>query len=90
MILVCLVFFLHACSIDIARVLTTFPSLSLSDKSEMSRFLRADTTFLMNNSFSLLFFAIENLDMMIFFSVIGIVIVRGGWSEESHQSGWIE
>ena len=70
MILVCLVFFLHACSMDVVRVLTTFPSLSLSDKSEMSRFLRADAIFLMNDSFSLLFFAIENLDMMIFFSVI--------------------
>jgi len=55
---------------DVVRVLTTFPSLSLSDKSEMSRFLRADAIFLMNDSFSLLFFAIENLDMMIFFSVI--------------------
>ena len=70
MILVCLVFFLHACSMDVVRVLTTFSSLSLSDKSEMSRFLRVDAIFLMNDFFSLLFFAIENLDMMIFFSVI--------------------
>jgi len=68
---------------DAARVLTIFPSLSLSDKSEISRFLRADATSLMNDSSSSLFFAIENLDVMMFSSVMGIVIVREAWSEES-------
>ena len=90
MILVCLAFFLYVCLMDVARVLTIFSSLSLSDKLEMLRFLRADVTFLMNDSSSLLFFAIENLDVMIFSSVIGMVIVREVWSEESCQLGWIE
>ena len=67
------------------RVLTTFSSLSLSDKLEMLRFLRADATSLINNFSSLLFFAIENLDVIMFSSIMGIVIVRGVWSEESHQ-----
>ena len=67
------------------RVLTTFSSLSLSDKLEMLRFLRADATSSINNFSSLLFFAIENLDVIMFSSIMGIVIVRGVWSEESHQ-----
>ena len=90
MILVCLAFFLHACSIDTVRVLTTFSSLLLSDKSEVLRFLRAVAISLMNNSSSLLFFAIENLNVMMFSSVIGMVIVRGVWSEKSCQLGWIK
>ena len=90
MILVCLAFFLHTCSIDIVRVLTTFSSLSLSDKSEVLRFLRAVVIFLMNNSSLLLFFAIENLDVIMFSFVMGMVIVRGVWSEKSCQLGWIK
>ena len=90
MILVHLVFFLHVCLIDTARVLTTFSSLSLSVKLEVLRFLRAAVTSLMNNSSSSLFFTIENLDVIMFSSVIGMVIVSGAWSEESHQSGWIK
>ena len=77
MILVHLAFFLHACLIDAARVLTIFSSLLLSDKLEVLRFLRAAVTFLMNNSSLLLFFAIKNLDMMMFSPVMGMVIVRG-------------
>ena len=70
-------FFLYACLINVVSILTTFSSLSLFVKSEMSRFLRAAATSLMNNSSSLLFFAIENLDVMMFSSIIGMVIVRG-------------
>lgn len=77
MILVHLAFFLHACLIDVVRVLTTFSSLLLSDKLEVLRFLRAAVTFLMNNSSLLLFFAIKNLDMMMFSPIMGMVIVRG-------------
>ena len=90
MILVHLAFFLHVCLIDTARVLTTFSSLSLSVKLEVLRFLRAAASSLMNDSSSLLFFTIENLDVMMFSSVIEMVIVSEVWSEESRQSGWIK
>ena len=73
-----------------ARVLTIFSSLSMTDKSEMSRFLMMDEIFLMNESSSLLFFTIENLDILMFSSTMKIKIVRVAWSEESHQSGWIK
>jgi len=73
-----------------AWVLTTFSSLSLSDRSEVSRFLRENATSLMNDSSSSLFFAIENLDVIMFSSVMGMVIVKGALSGKSCQSGWIE
>jgi len=75
---------------DAARVLTIFSSLSLSVKLEVLRFLRAAATSLMNDSSSLLFFTIENLDVIIISSVMGIVIVSRAWSEKSYQLGWIE
>ena len=53
-------------------------------------FLIAYETSLIKLSSSSLFFAMENFDEIMFSSVIGIVIVRGVWSEESHQSGWME
>ena len=59
-----------------ARVLTIFSSLSMTDKSEMSRFLMMDEIFLMNESSSLLFFTIENLDVLMFSSTMKIKIVR--------------
>ena len=39
---------------------------------------------------SLLFFAIENFDEMMFSSAMGIDTVRRAWSKESHQSGYME
>jgi len=75
---------------DVVRVLTIFSSLSLSVKLEVLRFLRAAATSLMNDSSSLLFFTIENLDVIIISSVMGLVIVSRAWLEESYQLGWIE
>jgi len=46
------------------------------DKSEISRFLIMDETFLMNDASSSLFFTIENLDKLTFSSTIGIKTVR--------------
>ena len=65
-------------------------SLLISDKSSTLIFLIAYETSLIKFSSSLLFFAMENFDEMMFSSVMGIVTVRGAWSEESCQSGWIE
>jgi len=61
--LTCLEFFLHVLLVFEASVLTMFSSLSMLDRSEMSRFLMMDETSLMNIASSLLFFAIENLDV---------------------------
>jgi len=58
------------------RVLTTFSSLSMTDKSEILRFLITDETSLMNESSSSLFFTIENLDVLMFSSTMGIEIMR--------------
>jgi len=58
------------------RVLTTFSSLSMTDKLEMSRFLMTDEMSLMNKSSSSLFFIIENLDVLMFSSTIGMKIMR--------------
>ena len=77
-------------SIFEARVLTTSLSLLISDKLETSRFLIIDEISLINNASSSLIFAIENLDELMSSSAIGIETVRGAWSEESCQSGWIE
>ena len=49
-----------------------------------------DKTSLMSEFSSLLFFAIENLDILIFSSTMGMEIIREAWLEESHQSGWIK
>ena len=60
-----------------ANVLIIFLSLLISDKLEMLRFLIIDETFLMNDASSLLFFAIKNLDELIFSSTMGMETVRG-------------
>jgi len=59
------------------RVLTTFSSLSMTDKSEMLRFLMTDEMSLMNESSFSLFFMIENLDVLMFSFTMGMEIVRG-------------
>jgi len=83
-------FVLYALSIFNARELTISSSLLISDKSETPRFLIAYETSLIKAVSSSLFFAIENLDETMFSSVIGMKTVRGAWSEEICQLGWIE
>lgn len=77
MTLTSLEFFLHAHSVFEASVLTTFSSLLMLDRSEMLRFLMMDEMSLMNEAFSLLFFMIDNLDELMFASMMGIETVRG-------------
>jgi len=72
-----LALFLQVYSMFEARVLATFSSLSMTDKSEMSRFLITDKTLLINKSSSSLFFVRENLDVLIFSSTMGMEIVKG-------------
>ena len=69
------------------RELVVSSSLLLSDRSEMSMFLIMYKTSLIKFSSSLLFFAIENFDVTMFSSVIGMDTMRGAWSEESCHSG---
>ena len=84
MILTCLEFFLHALLVFEASVLTSFSSLSLSDRSETLRFLMMDETSLINITSSSLFFMIENLDELMFSSAMGIETIKGVWLEVSH------
>ena len=70
-------FFPYMYSVFEANVLITFLSLLISDKLEMLRFLIMDETSLMNDASSLLFFAIKNLDKLIFSSTMGMETVRG-------------
>jgi len=53
-------------------------------------FLIMDNISLIKFSFSSLFFTMENLDVMMFSSVIRIDTMIEAWSEESCHSGWIE
>lgn len=76
MILVCLAFFLHGCSIFDVNRLTMSSSLSQSIKLEISRFLMIAVASLTKATFSLLFFGIESLDERIFSSAIGINTIR--------------
>ena len=77
MILTCFEFILHEFSRLDVRELVASSSLLLSDRSEMLMFLIIYETSLIKFSFSLLFFAIENFDVTIFFSAIGIDTVIG-------------
>ena len=77
MMLMHLEFLLHTHSVFEVRVLTISSSLLMSDKLEISRFLIAYKTSLTNAVSSSLFFAIENLDEVMFSSVIGMETVRG-------------
>jgi len=62
----------------------------MSDTLETSRFLMMDETSLMNKASSSLFFAIDNLDELMFASAIRIKTVREAWLEVSCQLEWIE
>ena len=72
------------------RLLVTSSSLLVLDKWVILILLIVYETSLIKFTFSLLFFTIENFDETIFSSTIGIDIVSRAWSEERHQSGWME
>ena len=83
-------FFIHDLSTMLAELSTVFPKWGMSDKFVMSRFLMDMITSLMNCSFSLLSLMIDLFLELTFFSMIGIIIVRGMWSDVRCYSGWIE
>ena len=56
-------------------------NLLVLDRSEILRFLIEMVVFLMKAASSLLFLIIEYLDEITLSSIIGIVIVRGVWSD---------
>ena len=89
-ILICLAFVSHTCSIFDMNRLTMSSSLSQSIKLEVSRFLMIAVASLTKVASSSLFFSIKSLDERIFSSAIGIDTVRGAWLDKSHQLGWIE
>ena len=90
MILTCFEFILYAFSRLNTRELVVSSSLLLSDRSEMLMFLITYEISLIKFSSSLLFFTMENFDVTIFSSAIGMDTVIGVWLEESYHSGWME
>ena len=89
-ILIHLAFFSHVQSILDLNKLTRFSSLTLSVRFEVLRFLIITEASLTKATSSLLPFGIESLNKVMNSSVIGIVIVRGAWSDNKYQSEWIE
>ena len=87
MILTHFEFILYVFSKLDARELVASSSLLLSDRSETLMFLITYETSLIKFSFSLLFFTIENFDVTMFSSIIGMDTMIGVWLEESHHSG---
>ena len=76
MILTCFKFTFHVSSILDVRKLVTSSSLQESERSETSMLLIVCETSLIKLISSLLFFAIENLKDLIFFSAIAIKTER--------------
>ena len=64
--------------------------LVMSDKLDMLRFLMNIKMSLMKAAFSSLSLMIEHLVELILSSMIGMVIMRGTWSNVRHQLGYIE
>ena len=89
-ILTLLALVFQACLILAANRLMTCSRDSQSTRFVVSSNLKTQVTSLMNSSSSLLFFDRENLEVITCSSSMGIVIVRGAWSEMSLQDGWIE
>ena len=87
MILTCFEFILHTFSRLDVRELVASSSLLLSNRLETSMFLIIYETSLIKFSSSLLFFAMENFDVTMFSSAIGMDTMIGTWSEESCHSG---
>ena len=69
-------FLFHVLSVFEVSILTTSVSLSILNKLAMLRFLIMNEISLINEASSSLFFAIENLDKLMFSSVMGMETVR--------------
>jgi len=76
MILNFFVFLVHACSINTSRCLIVFSKLSLSIILDVSRFLKFNITSSTKVVFCLLFCGIDNLEVLMISSAMGMVIVR--------------
>jgi len=87
MTLIIFEFFAHALSTLLVKSLMIFSKWSISDKFDMSRFLIDAITSWMNCSSLLLSLMIDLFLELMFFSTIGIVIVRSTWLEVRHHSG---
>ena len=87
MILTHLPFLFHAKLILDTSELTTFSSLLIFNRSEMSIFSIASKMFLTKLASSSLFFAIEYLTSLIFSSSIAIITEREAWSEDNLKFG---
>ena len=84
-----LVYFSQDSAIISVKLPTIFFKLGISNKYDMFKDLKDAITSLMNDFSSLLPLTIDPLTELMFFSIVGIVIVNSVWSEVRHQSGWI-
>lgn len=82
--------FSQAYSTLLARVLTMFSKLLMLDRLKVSRLLMEVVASLMKAVSSSLFLTIECLDEVTLSSTIGIVMIKGVWSDVRYQSGCIE
>jgi len=82
-----LAFDFHANSTFEAKEFVTSSILLMSDKSNMLMLLIASKTSLINFFSSSLFFAMENLNKLIYSSSMVIVTDRRAWLDESQRSG---
>ena len=83
-------YFIQVWSTILAKSDITFSNLGISKMFNVFNFEKNVITFLMNSSFSSLFFVIVLLWKAMYSSTIGIVLVKGVWSDVRHYSGWIE
>ena len=82
-----LVYFSQDSAIISVKLPTIFFKLGISNKYDMFKDLKDAITSLMNDFSSLLPLTIDLLTELMFFSIVGIVIVNSVWSEVRHQSG---
>ena len=80
------VFFSQVISTALVKALTVHSKLVISNINEVLMFLNDDVRPLINVASSSLSLAIDHLLVLICSSTMGMVIVRGVWSEDNLQS----
>jgi len=79
-------FFSQALLTTLANLLMTLSKLAIFSKLDILRFLTEVVTSLMKNTSFLLSLMIEHLVVLVLSSMMGILMVRGAWSNVNHQS----
>jgi len=85
--LIDLKFLSHARSTELAKELTAFSSQLESNRLEVLSSLKKLVMSLINAASSLLFLMIDHLEEFTNSSTMGILMLRGAWSDVRHYSG---